>query len=731
MFSYQSSLKQLGSSFSRTATRAWFSYLTILLLQIKVTWGMWRFRDLTWGDTSQYFIGAYRWHHSGSVAITWSPLYTSFYGSLMNLSEDAVVVTALHRWLIVIILAVLVLALMRRLLPYGVAWLMAAWWVVLPINFDALYEVHLFAVIPVMCAALLIFGRPARWCRAGALALLLATTLLMRNEFLIATLTFGAFIVVAAFWDRRNASGRGGLNVRVLAAYAVPLVFVGLLTAYYYRHAIDAGSIRSLLRSKHTVNLCQTYAFGYQQRYSDFTKSPWTECQELMTRVYGTPLPTFTEALRRNPPAMLKHFLWNVTLIPNGVEVLLFGSCFGAANPDYAPVKTSWVALPLTGVLLVLLAAGLTELLRKRRYWWEAWVKERRWGWLLLVAVAVTALVVMITQRPRPSYLFAFGIFLRAVAGMSLFVIFERWAWRKWLAKAFPAMVILMVVLMPRYYPGPYAQQPRLLARDYERLARNEGLLRRPGTVLVSPISGWQLCDYLAKGWCKVAYYFDLRALVARGSSWRDVLEGQRATLIYADESVLDDDAGAALVQESATAGWQTLAFHNTANERWILMGKPGAAPVTGSLSGFVPGAVGGEIPVVGDWNGDGTSKIGVFRKGIWLLDLDGSRKFSAPKAIGWGEPGDIPVVGDWNGDGRTKIGVFRQGTWYLDLDGSHRLTPPKIFNWGQPGDVPVVGDWNHNGKAEVGVFRTGTWLLDSAGTHQAGPGDQVTPEPR
>jgi hypothetical protein len=34
-------------------------------------------------------------------------------------------------------------------------------------------------------------------------------------------------------------------------------------------------------------------------------------------------------------------------------------------------------------------------------------------------------------------------------------------------------------------------------------------------------------------------------------------------------------------------------------------------------------------------------------------------------------EPGDVPVVGDWNGDGRAKVGLFRQGFfWILDYNG-------------------------------------------------------------
>ena len=28
----------------------------------------------------------------------------------------------------------------------------------------------------------------------------------------------------------------------------------------------------------------------------------------------------------------------------------------------------------------------------------------------------------------------------------------------------------------------------------------------------------------------------------------------------------------------------------------------------------------------------------------------------------------DVPVVGDWDGDGKDDLGVFRNGIWYLDL---------------------------------------------------------------
>jgi hypothetical protein len=68
---------------------------------------------------------------------------------------------------------------------------------------------------------------------------------------------------------------------------------------------------------------------------------------------------------------------------------------------------------------------------------------------------------------------------------------------------------------------------------------------------------------------------------------------------------------------------------------------------------------------------------------------------------------GDYPVVGDWDGTGKVRIGVFRPSTkiWYLDLNGNGKLdtngdgvvdctVDACIGPFGQPGDIPVVGKW-------------------------------------
>ncbi len=141
----------------------------------------------------------------------------------------------------------------------------------------------------------------------------------------------------------------------------------------------------------------------------------------------------------------------------------------------------------------------------------------------------------------------------------------------------------------------------------------------------------------------------------------------------------------------------------------------------------FAFGGVAGDIPITGDWNGDGRTKVGVYRpsNGLFILDSNGNQQFDAGDAVynlGVGtQAGDVPVVGDWNGDGRTKVGLFRQGFfWILDYNGNgvfeQGIDTTYAFG-GAVGDVPVVGDWTGTGTTKIGLVRQGFyWILDANG---------------
>jgi len=81
----------------------------------------------------------------------------------------------------------------------------------------------------------------------------------------------------------------------------------------------------------------------------------------------------------------------------------------------------------------------------------------------------------------------------------------------------------------------------------------------------------------------------------------------------------------------------------------------------------------------------------------VWFVDSVGNGVYNpATPTYTFGQVGDIPVVGDWGGNGHPKhIGVFRGGTWILDVNGSNVMAPNDIQgSFGQPGDIPVVGKW-------------------------------------
>src|SRR6266446_2382618 len=109
-------------------------------------------------------------------------------------------------------------------------------------------------------------------------------------------------------------------------------------------------------------------------------------------------------------------------------------------------------------------------------------------------------------------------------------------------------------------------------------------------------------------------------------------------------------------------------------------------------------------------------SKIGVFSplSAVWVLDVNGNGIWDGPgidRTFNFGSPKDIPVVGDWNGTGKKKIGVFNPATatWLLDMNGNGVWDGPsvdKIVQWGSANDIPLVGNWNGNGSQDkIGVF--------------------------
>ncbi|MDO5565403.1 MAG: SdrD B-like domain-containing protein, partial [Planctomycetia bacterium] len=82
-----------------------------------------------------------------------------------------------------------------------------------------------------------------------------------------------------------------------------------------------------------------------------------------------------------------------------------------------------------------------------------------------------------------------------------------------------------------------------------------------------------------------------------------------------------------------------------------------------------------------------------------------------------YGNEGDRAIAGDWNGDGVSKIGVWRNGEFYLDVNGNGKWDEGDVLVSDFGGDkdsIPIVGDFDGDGIDNIGLFHNGRWMLDT-----------------
>jgi hypothetical protein len=167
-----------------------------------------------------------------------------------------------------------------------------------------------------------------------------------------------------------------------------------------------------------------------------------------------------------------------------------------------------------------------------------------------------------------------------------------------------------------------------------------------------------------------------------------------------------------------------TAGAYDPATGMWFLRNSNSAGPPDVAAFAFGPP---GSLPLVGDWDGDGTFTIGVFDPATATFMLRNSNTPGAADFIfAFGPAGvAIPVAGDWDGDGRWGVGTFDPNTarWDLRNELSAGLPTGGTVLYGAPGSVPVVGDWDGDGDFNIGVVEPdGTWKLKN--DNVSGPPD-------
>ena len=147
----------------------------------------------------------------------------------------------------------------------------------------------------------------------------------------------------------------------------------------------------------------------------------------------------------------------------------------------------------------------------------------------------------------------------------------------------------------------------------------------------------------------------------------------------------------------------------------------------------------GSEIPLVGDFNGDGKDDIATFTRGTTGDVYVALSTGSGFVGTGWKWHDDfcfgseIPLVGDFNGDGNDDIATFTRGTTgdvYVALSTGNGFSGTgwkwhDSFCFGS--EIPLVGDFTGDGKDDIATFTRGTtgdvYVAVSYGNTFAGTG--------
>ncbi len=185
------------------------------------------------------------------------------------------------------------------------------------------------------------------------------------------------------------------------------------------------------------------------------------------------------------------------------------------------------------------------------------------------------------------------------------------------------------------------------------------------------------------------------------GKPWEDGIlikinmSGQEICRYYLPQAQYDHDAGGGSMDDEG--------------QLWVEGGKE--TNIYRIDVGYDPGPTPSPTPIPavtghidsGDYDGDGTSDIAVFRPGNGLWAVRGLTRCY------FGDSGSLPVSGDYNGDGTSDIAMFKPSTAGWSIRGLTR------FFHGVQGDYPVPGDYNGwDRAAEAAIFRpsSGLWAV-------------------
>jgi hypothetical protein len=179
--------------------------------------------------------------------------------------------------------------------------------------------------------------------------------------------------------------------------------------------------------------------------------------------------------------------------------------------------------------------------------------------------------IVALTQRPRPEYIYGLTLVLMTATGFSIAVLLARARATAVLASTAVVAAIGILLAFPPYFrPGP-----RPIFEGVHRLEPFRSMLQRRGDVLVTTGYGLELCAYLGRtpdDLCSSPSWATLRDRIKSGVSVADALDQTNATVIYADPGLQAAPVLSSFLAAPERAGWRQAARGTGIDGVWSVL---------------------------------------------------------------------------------------------------------------------------------------------------------------
>jgi hypothetical protein len=308
----------------RLISDARFQYLLLFLIQLKVIWRQWDFRDLQDWDDAGYLAGGQMLLQGKVPDVEFAPLYKAWYAALAIFTRlSPAELFFLQKALTILLVTLIMYAVLRT--KFAGLWpglVVMSFWAFMGINLDAQHGVSHFALLLALIGLLLSCRVRSSLAAYNALFTFLLLAYLVRPDFQFAVIVLGMCGAATAirWWLKSSGFELGKADRIRQIGQAVPqfgssIIVLAIILIW------TANIPKSMSGGRLWFNFAQNYSHVAN---TDPSLNEWSDWELVFRRTFPKSN-SISEAIIENPRAVAGFVAANLITVPPRMATLMFG----------------------------------------------------------------------------------------------------------------------------------------------------------------------------------------------------------------------------------------------------------------------------------------------------------------------------------------------------------------------------------------------------------------------